>query len=141
MKDGGVIPQHELHVTGKDTTVLHVTIPSSTQHEPEWASVTLVVHNVKEVKVTPVDKNGKPTGEPETTHVAHATTTTVTVTFTRTVKAVSLKVELTKATTTAPVKADVTSVKACLPKSGELHVMNSDSAVNFLQKSAECFLV
>ena len=116
MKDGGVIPRHELHVTGKDTTVLHVTIPSSTQHEPEWASVTLVVHNVKEVKVTPVDKNGKPTGEPETTHVAHATTTTVTVTFTSTTKATVLKVELTKATTTAPVKSDVTSAKACLPK-------------------------
>ena len=71
MKDGGVIKKEELHVEGKDTTTLKVTIPSATsdKHEPQWVSVTLKVENVKEVKVTPNDKSGKPIDSPKTTEV------------------------------------------------------------------------
>ena len=120
MKNGGVIPHHDIHVTGKDTTVLHVSIVSHDKHEPEpeWAEVTFKVEHVSAIKVTPLGQNGKPTGEPHTTHVAHTTTTTtVVVHFTTTTKAATLKVELTQSST-ATVKADVTSAKACLPKNG-----------------------
>jgi hypothetical protein len=119
MKDGGLVPKKDIHVTGTDTTVLHVTIPSSDKHDaPEWVSLKVVVENVKTVKATPVGKDGKPSGEPEIVHVTRSTTTTVAVTFTHAVKAESITVELTKATTTAPVKSDVTSAKACLEKNG-----------------------
>ena len=121
MKDGGVIKKKELHVEGKDTTTLKVTIPSATsdKHEPQWVSVTLTVENVKEVKVTPNDKSGKPTDSPKTTEVSQ-TATTVEVKFETSPHADHLTVELTKKDDSKPVKSDVTSAKACLPKNGEL---------------------
>ena len=121
MKDGGVIKKEELHVEGKDTTTLKVTIPSATsdKHEPQWVSVTLTVENVKEVKVTPNDKSGKPTDSPKTTEVSG---TTVEVKFETSPHADHLVVVLSKKDDSAPVKSDVTSAKACLPKNGELKI-------------------
>ena len=119
MKDGGVIKKEELHVEGKDTTTLKVTIPSATsdKHEPQWVSVTLKVENVKEVKVTPNDKSGKSTDSPKTTEVSQ-TATTVEVKFETSPHADHLTVVLTKSDNSKPVKSDVTSAKACLPKNG-----------------------
>ena len=117
MKDGGVIKKEELHVEGKDTTTLKVTIPSATSDKQgaQWVSVTLTVENVKEVKVTPNDKSGKPTDSPKTTEVSG---TTVEVKFETSPHADHLTVVLTKKDDSKPVKSDVTSAKACLPKNG-----------------------
>ena len=126
MKDGGVIKKEDIHVEGKDTTTLKVTIPSATsdKHEPQWVSVTLTVENVKEVKVTPNDKSGKPTDSPKTTEVSHDATT-VEVKFETSPHADHLTVVLTKKDNSAPVKSDVTSAKACLPKNGDLIIIAS----------------
>ena len=126
MKDGGVIKKEELHVEGKDTNTLKVTIPSATsdKHEPQWFSVTLTVENVKEVKVTPNDKSGKPTDSPKTTEVSQ-TATTVEVKFETSPHADHLTVVLTKKDDSKPVKSDVTSAKACLPKNGNLIIITS----------------
>ena len=125
MKDDGLIKKEELHVEGKDTTTLKVTIPSATsdKHEPQWVSVTLTVENVKEVKVTPNDKSGKPTDSPKTTEVSG---TTVEVKFETSPHADHLTVVLTKKDDSKPVKSDVTSAKACLPKNGNLFLIAFD---------------
>ena len=119
MKNGGVIPHDELHVTGKDSATLKVTIPAAGATTPEYASVTVKTENVKQITVTPQDKSGKPTDTPKTVEVSKTTTTTE-IKFDKSTKADHLTVEVVKATD-APVKSDITSVKACLEKNGEYH--------------------
>ena len=118
MKDGGVIKKEELHVVVKDSKTQSVSIPtaSDVKHEPEYASVTLTVKNVKEVTVTSVSKQNNPSEVKKVT-VASTSETTVEVKFDTVVKADSITVEVTPAST-EPVKAEVTSVKACVPKKG-----------------------
>ena len=119
MKDGGVIKKEDIHVEGKDTTTLKVTVPSASSDKKgaQFVSVTVKTEHASEVKATPMDKSGKPTDSPKTTPVSQSATE-VEVTFETSPHADHIIVEVTKATTT-PVKSDVTSVKACLPKNGK----------------------
>ena len=120
MKDGGVIKKDELHVVVKDSKTQSVSIPTASddKHEPEYASVTLTVKNVKEVTVTSVSKQNNPSEVKKVT-VASTSETTVEVKFDTVVKADSITVEVTPSSI-EPVKAEVTSVKACVPKKGTI---------------------
>ena len=63
MKDGGIVPVSHLQVTveHKDdhSTTVTVKSPTADKHTPIWEGVKLTPGDVKEVKYTPVSKDGK----------------------------------------------------------------------------------
>ena len=63
MKDGGIVPVSHLQVTvvQKDdhSTTVTVKSPTADKHTPIWEGAQLTPGDVKEVKYTPVSKDGK----------------------------------------------------------------------------------
>ena len=114
MKDGGVIKKEELHVLPKDAKTQTVSIPTAS--EPEWASISFNVQNTKDIILQPMDKQNKPAGAVKVTSVA-GKSGAVEIHFDTVVKAASVVVHITPNGAAHP-KAEVTSVKACIPKKG-----------------------
>ena len=121
MKNGGVFQAEDLTVTvieGKSADIVTVKLTKSDDKEPEFASVTLKTENVKQVRVSPVDKNGKPTAEALTVTVTDPSKP-VDVKFASVVKADKLVIIVTKDDADKPSKTEIVSVKACTESKGD----------------------
>jgi len=115
MKDGGVIPKEQLKtkkITDQKTTTVTLESPTDQKKTPIFESVKVSPGDVKEVKITPTDKNGKPTDETQTAKVPDSTKPTD-VKFKKPLEADKLVVTLVS-NSDKPSNADVISVVACM---------------------------
>lgn len=119
MPNGGVVPKDQLKVTKvpgeKDTTVT-LESKETPKTTPIWESIKVAPGDVKEVKVTPTDKSGKPTDKPQTAQVPDSTKATD-VKFKKPLEADKLTVTFISKSG-KPSDAEVISVVSCMPVSG-----------------------
>jgi len=117
MKNGGVVPKEQLSVTrvpGKESTTVTLKSKVEPTETPQFESVTISKGDVKEVKVTPTDKSGKPTDKTQTAPVQDPSKPTE-IKFKKPLVGDQLVVELVPKSG-KPTDADVVSVKGCLPE-------------------------
>jgi len=119
MPNGGVVDKDQLKVTKvpgeKDATVTLEPKKESKQ-TPVFESMTITPGDVKEVKFTPTDKNGKPTGKTQTAPVPDSSKPTD-VKFQKPIEADKLTVTFVSKSG-KPSDADVISVRGCMPTEG-----------------------
>jgi hypothetical protein len=116
MDEQGLVPNHKLTVTKKETkkeTILFVKPTTPQKSTPEWVAVTLAPTDAKEVKVTPVDKNGNKVGETKVVK-SRDSHTPVDVHFTKPQKAEQLEVEFINHDAAHTSHAEVINAIACI---------------------------
>ena len=123
MENNGVVKADQLQIT-RDTNGKGVTVApkiSTKDDKPQqFDSVTLQpLKNIKEVTVTPVDKNGNKVAEPTTQKIDSDKPTTVTLTTP--VDANALHVEYTPVKEGEPTEAEILSVVACMKAEGKVY--------------------
>ena len=122
MKNGGFVPKDSADVTtttaADGTKKLIVKSKTPTDETPTFASFNVAPGDVKEIKYTPLDKDGKPTGETKTFIVTDPALP-IDVVFDDPITADQLQIELVPATPGTPTTADLVSLIACMPEPGK----------------------
>ena len=124
MADGGKLPAEKFTVTeSQDGTVYTITPNKETfgDKKAEFDSVVVTVTNAKEVKGSPVNKNGETVGDVTTVPVNkpdETTPQTVVVVFTSTKPTEAIQIVVVKQKQGEKPSVTLISVVACLPEDG-----------------------
>ena len=122
MGDDATVLANQLAITTVETpglTTYTLSSPVETYDIPVWEEVTLAPGNAQTVTVTPVDKDGVPTG-PAKTIVVTDPTAPIQIYFDTPVTADNLLVEVVPIDPTLPAPL-VESALACMPDGGKCH--------------------
>lgn len=122
MKNGGVVPKEQLsvkRVEGPKSTIITLKSQVEPKDTPQWESMKITKGDVKLVKVTPTDKSGKPTDQPQTANVQDPTKASE-IRFKKPLVGEQLSVELVPKGD-KPTDADIISVVGCVPVDGKIY--------------------
>lgn len=118
MKNGGKVEKDELKVTpGAEDTTQTVTLKDQPKDEPQWEKLTVQTTDAKSVEVTPIGKDGKPSG-PTTTKEVTPDSKTTEIVFPQSVTASGFVVKPTPVSADAKPTVDAVSAVACIERQG-----------------------